>query len=150
MSKIPLSSSLFGLAALSAIALAAPLSAQSDGAPEQSEAAMTEGEKRLAKLLEGRVAGEPQSCIRTQPVPHTTVIDETAIVYGRGATIYVQRTKDPEAIDRRDVVSVRQFRAGWMCKADMVTTSERFTGVFTGAVMLEDFVPYTKVDENEG
>ena len=28
-------------------------------------AQMTRGEEKLAKLLDGRVAGEPQSCIRT-------------------------------------------------------------------------------------
>lgn len=138
--------------------LAAPVSLAAQGAEppqeesaEESEAAedMSEGEKRLAKLLEGRVAGEPQRCIRTFPVPPITVIDETAIVYGRGSTIYVQRTANPESIDRSDVISVRQFNAGRLCKQDMVQSSERISGIFTGNIMLEEFIPYTRVDEDD-
>ncbi|MEE4154976.1 MAG: hypothetical protein V2I27_12515 [Erythrobacter sp.] len=129
--------------------MAAPLAAQTGDASQDEAAKLTDGEKRLAKMLEGRVAGEPQSCLRTLPAPHVTVIDETAIVYGRGSTIWVQRTADPESIDRDDVISVRQFRAGQMCRADLVTTSERYSGIFTGTVMLEDFIPYRKVDAKE-
>ncbi|MEM6496841.1 MAG: hypothetical protein AAF709_08950 [Pseudomonadota bacterium] len=146
----------FLVGALSAsVSIAASLAAQTAESPaeEQSETAeeteMTKGEKRLAKLLEGRVAGDPQRCIRTFPVPPITVIDETAIIYGRGNTIYVQRTARPEAIDRSDVISVRQFRAGRLCKLDMVQTSERISGIVTGNVMLEEFVPYTRVDKKE-
>jgi len=119
------------------------------GEASESATEMSEGEKRLAKLLEGRVAGDPQRCIRALPTPPMTVIDETAIVYGRGSTIYVQRTTTPEAIDRSDVFSVRQFQASRLCKQDMVTTSERISGIFTGNVMLEEFIPYTRVDPDE-
>lgn len=65
---------------------------------------MTEGEERLAKLLEGRVAGEPERCIRQLPTDRMVTIDGTAYVYGRGKTIYVQRTRQPDRIDRRDTL----------------------------------------------
>jgi hypothetical protein len=64
----------------------------------------TKGEARLAKLLDGRVAGEPVRCIRSLPSQRMTTIDRTAYVYGSGNTIYVQRTRDPDQIDDNDAL----------------------------------------------
>ncbi|MEE2794389.1 MAG: hypothetical protein VX512_06080, partial [Pseudomonadota bacterium] len=44
-------------------------------------AQMTRGEEKLAKLLDGRVAGEPQSCIRTLGSRNLSQIDGTALTY---------------------------------------------------------------------
>jgi hypothetical protein len=137
------------LAGLSALALVgAPVSAQADP-DEQAEKEMSKGEQRLAKLLEGRVAGEPQSCITTRPTGEDlTVIPDTAYVYGRGNTIYVQRTLYPERISRNDVLISQRFSPTRLCRQEIATTVDRFTGFFTGAVQLEDFVPYTRVEED--
>ena len=37
------------------------------------------GEEKLAKMLEGREAGQPQKCIMARPVRSTKIIDGTAI-----------------------------------------------------------------------
>lgn len=118
---------------------------QRDAAPQE----MTKGEKRLAKLLEGRVAGEPVRCIRALPRGRFTVIDRTAYVYGRGKTIYVQRTRNPNRIDDNDILVTRRFSASQVCRLDSIRTIDRFAGIFTGAVFFEDFIPYTRVPENE-
>ena len=110
-------------------------------------AEMTEGEERLARMLEGRVAGEPQSCIRSRLNDRMTVIDGTAYVYGRGNTIYVQYTRDPEDIDRRDTLVSRRFDGTSVCKTDIMTTIDPVTGIYTGAVFFADFIPYTRVKE---
>lgn len=135
------------------IATVALLAAQPALAEDQADGAsetMTEGEERLTKLLEGRVAGEPQRCISSHINDRMTVIDETAYVYGRGNTIYVQRTRDPDRIDRRDTLVSRRFSASQLCKLDVMTTIDAFNGFFTGVVFFEDFVPYTRVDEADG
>jgi hypothetical protein len=103
------------------------------------------GEQELEKLLEGRVAGEPQRCIRQHVSDRVRVIDRTAYVYGRGETIYVQRTRNPEDIDDDDVLIVRKFGSSDLCRLDQITKTDRTGGFFTGAVFFEDFVPYTKV-----
>lgn len=127
-----------------------PLAAQQADAPDvETEAAAVEplskGEQRLAKLLEGRVAGEPVRCIRTLPSQRFETIDRTAYVYGSGDTIYVQRTRDPEAIDDNDALVSRRFNASALCRLDVMTTVDPVLGFFTGAVFFEDFVPYTRV-----
>lgn len=142
------------LAAALAAVLAGPAAlAQSDDQGEvetSAEAApMTKGEKRLAKLLEGRVAGEPLRCIRTFPNMTMQTIDKTAYVYGRGNTIYVQRTNNPADIDSSDTLISRRFNASELCRLDQFTTADRVLGFFTGAVFFEDFVPYTRTDGAE-
>jgi hypothetical protein len=144
-----------GLAAALVCTAALPALAQSDDqrddqsdAETSAEAApQTKGEKRLAKLLEGRVAGEPVRCINTFPNITMQTIDKTAYVYGRGTTIYVQRTRNPDDIDSGDALVTRQFAAGQLCRLDQMSTVDRVLGFFTGAVFFEDFVPYTKVKE---
>lgn len=129
-------------------ALASAQDSDEDAQPAQTE--MTEGEERLARMLEGRVAGEPQNCIRQLLNERLTVIDKTAYVYGSGRTIYVQRTHNPEDIDRDDALVSRRFNASQLCKQDVVTTIDPVLGFFTGAVFFDDFIPYTRVEKNEG
>ena len=126
------------------LALAPAATAQSD-VEAAAEAPMTKGEQRLAKLLEGRVAGEPQRCIRTLPNIRMQTIDGTAYVYGSGDTIYVQRTRNPDSIDDTDALVINRFNTSELCRLDVMTTIDRFNGIFTGAVFFEDFVPYTRV-----
>lgn len=140
------------LGALSALALLAGAPVAASAADEegdvQAETAVSKGEQRLAKMLEGRVAGEPQNCIRALPTQQMTTIEGTAYVYGRGNTIYVQRTRTPEAIDRSDTLVVQRFNGSQLCRQDVATTVDPVLGFFTGVVQFDDFVPYTRIDED--
>jgi hypothetical protein len=137
----------FAAAAL-ALVIASPATAQ-DAAPDieaEAEAApMSKGEKRLAKLLKGRVAGEPTNCIRTLPSQRMQTIDGTAYIYGSGNTIYVQRTRSPDQINDNYAMVINRFNASQLCRMDIATTIDPITGIFTGTVFFEDFVPYSRV-----
>ena len=141
-----------GLAASLALGIIMPAAAQTEvptdieaEAQVEAEAApMTKGEKRLAKLLEGREAGEPVACIRSLPRQRMQTIDGTAYVYGSGKTIYVQRTRTPDQIDDLDALVINRFNATQLCRFDVITTIDPVAGFFTGAVFFEDFVPYTR------
>jgi hypothetical protein len=135
-----------GAAAL-ALTAALPAIAQEQGDVEakgEGSTTKTKGEERLAKLLEGRVPGQPMSCIRSLPRDRMQIIDGTAYVYGSGSTIYVQRTQEPERIDESDTLVTNRFSASQLCRLDTMTTIDRFTGIFTGAVFFDDFVPYVR------
>lgn len=101
------------------------------------------GEEKLAQMLEGRVAGEPESCIRTFPSVDLTVIDGTALVYKSGRTLWVNVPADPRSLDDRDALLTRQFGTR-LCSTDIVTTFDRGFGHYTGNVFLGEFVPYRK------
>lgn len=133
--------------ALGVIATAAALAIALVASPAEAKKKKS-GEEELAELLEGRVAGEPQRCIRRHVSNRMRTIDGTAFVYGRGDTIYVQRTKHPEDIDDDDVLVTRKFGSSDLCRLDQVTKIDRFNGFYAGNVFFDDFVPYTRVEDN--
>ncbi len=133
--------------ALGVIATAAALAIALVASPAEAKKKKS-GEEELAELLEGRVAGEPQRCIRRHVSNRMRTIDGTAFVYGRGDTIYVQRTKHPEDIDDDDVLVTRKFGSSDLCRLDQVTKIDRVNGFYAGNVFFEDFVPYTRVEDN--
>ncbi|MDF8333528.1 hypothetical protein [Novosphingobium cyanobacteriorum] len=113
------------------------------GAPALAKPRLT-GEQQLAKLLEGRVAGEPVNCINTVMNRDSRVIDKTAIVYGSGRTVYVQRPRSgAESLDDNDVL-VTRLSMPQLCSVDVIQLHDRTTGFWRGFVGLGDFVPYTR------
>ena len=134
-------------AATIAAAVLTMLAAPATQAQERETAAeMTEGEAKLAKLLEGRVAGEPESCIRTFPSRSFTIIDETALVYRQGDTLWVNTTRNPESIDDNEILVIDRFSATQLCRTDQITLRDRYSGFFGGVLFLGDFVPYREVE----
>ncbi|RIV85843.1 hypothetical protein D2V07_11040 [Aurantiacibacter zhengii] len=103
--------------------------------------AALDGEARLAEMVQGKTAGEPQSCIPALLDNRLTVIDETAVVYDAGNTIYVARPENPRSLDEQDILVIERS-GGQLCKQDIVRTVDRNFGFTTGAVFLGDFVPY--------
>jgi hypothetical protein len=115
-----------------------------------AQAERQSGEEELAELLDGRVAGEPTRCISTWRNGNLSIIDNTAIVYRDGRTIYVNETRHPQSLDWSDVLVIERTTGSQLCKLDRVTTIDRGGGFFTGVVFLTDFVPYTLPEEEDG
>ena len=132
-------------AAFAAI-LAVPLSAQDDAGTME----LTKGEARLAEMLEGRVAGEPERCINTFGSRPLKIIDDTAIVYRDGDTIWVNYTRNPDTLDDNDILIIKKYgSSSQLCRLDNVTTQDRFSHFFSGVIFLEDFVPYRLPEDAE-
>jgi len=102
-----------------------------------------ESEAKLAHMLEGRTAGEPVNCISALRSTNIQVLEHVGIVYESGNTIYVARPSDPDQLRRNDIVVINRY-GGQLCTSDMIRTVDRYQGFTTGAVFLNDFVPYTK------
>jgi hypothetical protein len=103
------------------------------------------GEQRLAKMLEGREAGKPVSCIPYSQTQDTTVIDKTAIVYRVGTTLYVNR---PTNVDRLtdDDIMVTKLYSSQLCSVDTIQLHDRNANhMWNGFLALNEFVPYGKV-----
>lgn len=101
-------------------------------------------EAQLAKLLEGRTAGEPQDCITLSSVSDSQVIDKTAIVYRIGGTLWVNRpTTGAESLND-DVVLVTKLSTGRLCSIDTVELHDRTSNFYRGFVGLGKFVPYRR------
>jgi len=104
------------------------------------------GEAKLAKSLEGRVAGKPVRCLNLRDIRSSEIIDGTAIVYRTGANrLYVNRpTSGRESLDNDDILVTRTF-GSQLCSIDTVQLIDRTSRFYRGFVGLGDFVPYTKV-----
>lgn len=127
---------------LASTALAAATLAFASGCATTNGAeSALEGEARLAEMIEGRTAGEARSCIPAAISSRLTIIDETAVVYDAGDTVYVARPQNPESLDDRDVLVIERT-GGQLCKQDIVRTIDRTLGYATGAVFLGDWIPY--------
>lgn len=125
-------------AAVLALAAAAAHAADKPTRNEKNEA-------RLAKMLEGRTAGEPVSCLPEYQTSRLEVIEGVGLVYGAGKTVYVARPADPDSLRWDDIVVINRT-GGQLCHTDIIRTIDRLSGFTTGAVFLSKFVPYRKPD----
>ncbi len=101
---------------------------------------------QMDRALEGRVAGKPVDCISLHQVRSSRIIDDTAILYEIGNTIYVNRPRGgAESLDQWDVLVTNNY-SDRLCSIDTVTLYDSASRFTTGFVFLGDFVPYRKLD----
>lgn len=108
-------------------------------------------EARLARTLEGRIAGEPVDCINLRQVRSTEVISDTAILYKMSdGTVYLNR---PEAgrgsLNQWDALLTRTHTSR-LCSIDVVNMYDPRSGFQKGTIFLGDFIPYRKAGSRAG
>ena len=107
------------------------------------QTAAEKSEAKLARMLEGRTAGEPVTCITALRSNRIQVLEHVGIVYDAGDTIYVARVTDPDTLNHWEVPVIDRFGSR-LCSNDMIRTVDRTGGFVTGPLFIEDFVPYTR------
>ncbi|MFN3516960.1 MAG: hypothetical protein ACK4YM_07345 [Novosphingobium sp.] len=113
------------------------------GATVQAKPKLTP-QQQFEKLLEGREAGEPVSCIPQFETRDMQILDKTAIVYGRGNTIWVNVPQNAEHLDDDDIL-LTKTNGSQLCDLDIVQTLDRTSRMPNGFLSLGKFVPYKKV-----
>lgn len=103
-------------------------------------------EARLEKILEGREAGKPVSCISSWNTRNMRILDNTALVYDAGSVIYVNRPDNPDVLDDDDVL-VTRLNGSQLCRLDLISVHDRTGGFYRGFINLGQFVPYRKVPQ---
>ena len=99
----------------------------------------------LAKMLDGRVAGPPVTCIDLPRAQGNRIFDRTAIVYDYGSTIYVNYPQSgANALSSDDILLTKTFGTQ-LCKMDIVRMVDRSIGFPKGFVSLGPFIPYKRV-----
>lgn len=103
------------------------------------------GEDQLQRVIGDRVAGEAVDCIDLPYVRNSRVIERTALVYGDGSTIYVNRPRSGAQRLRRwkkqdGLTSGRQ-----LCSHDLIKIVGSTSNLFSGFVLLGEFVPYRRI-----
>jgi hypothetical protein len=124
------------------LALAAALACAA--LPVAASAKRPSPEAQLARVTEGRVAGEPVTCLNNLRFTSTRIIDGTAIVYEAGNTVWVNRPRGgAQGLDQWDVLVTRQY-SSQLCSGDVVRLYDTSARMETGAVFLGEFVPYRR------
>lgn len=127
------------LSATAALVLAVPAAAQ-----DRHERA----ERAFAELVEGHeVAGDPERCVSAFNSNDIRVVEHVGIVVERGDTLWVARARNPNQIDHWDVPIIDRFGTSRLCSTDVMRTIDRGSGIFTGVLFLDDFVPYRETAE---
>lgn len=112
--------------------------------------AISRGEAKLAKTLEGRQAGKPVNCLNTYDILSSQIVDRTAIVYrAPGNKIYVNRPEIGRESLRSDDVMVTKLYGARLCSIDTVDLYDSSSRMPRGVVGLGKFVPYVKVADAE-
>ena len=134
----------FGLGLMALGLLALGLLASGSGALG-AERPNPAGEARLAKVLEGRVAGKPTQCLRLGDIQGSEIIDGTAIVYRMpGNRLYVNRPRGGASSLREDDVLVTRTYGGDLCEPDAVDLFDSLAHFQRGFVSLGPFIPFSK------
>ena len=139
------------VAALAAAALAFT-DTQAIAQGTEKTAPLTAAEKgaaKFAELTQGRVAGEPKSCVSALRSNDVQVIEHVGIAYKAGKTLWIARARDARSLGPDDVPIIERF-GGQLCREDVIQTVDRYTHFTTGSVFLDSFVPYTKVESEDG
>jgi hypothetical protein len=102
-------------------------------------------EAKLAKALEGRVAGKPVDCLYQRDIRSSRIYDRTAIVYETsGGTLYVNRPRSgATSLDSNDIL-VTDTHSSQLCSIDVVQLYDNGSRMQNGFVGLGPFVPYVK------
>ena len=109
-----------------------------------AQAARVDAEARLAKALDGRVAGKPVNCIPLHQIDSSQIFERTAILYRVGSTLYVNRPRSgADFLDRNDVL-LTDTHSSDLCSIDIVRLLDPSMFFPTGTLGLGEFVPYTK------
>ena len=115
-------------------------------AAQRAEPVNPKGEAKLAKALEGRVAGKPVDCLQLRSIQSSRIYDGTAIVYDVGSTLYVNRPAIGASSLSWDPVLVTDTHSSQLCSIDTVKLIDRNGHFYRGFVGLGEFVPYRRAD----
>lgn len=93
--------------------------------------------------LAGRSAGQPQSCVGIGPATTMRIADRRTILYGSGATIWVNRLGSECFANSIDILVMRPTGPQY-CRGDIVSSVSPQGGIPGPSCVLGDFVPYRR------
>lgn len=101
-------------------------------------------EARLARELQGRVAGKPVSCIPQREIQSAQIFERTAILYKVGNVWYLNRPASGANFLDRDDILVTDTHSSNLCNVDIVRLVDQGSRFPSGSLGLGQFVPYKK------
>jgi hypothetical protein len=113
--------------------------------PREAYVRSPDAEKELARWLDGRVAGKPQTCLPSFRSQDMIVIDERTILFRDGSNrVWRNELNGPcSGLGRPGyALLTKQFGTG-LCRGEIAQVVDTLNGFTVGTCSLGDFVPYT-------
>lgn len=123
--------------------VAAAVMAGCSTAPQQVGRTV-EAEATLDRMLGGRVAGQPLSCLPPYGRNEMVTVDGNTILFRSGSTVYRNDLRSSGCSNLGGGYSlVTQNSGGRLCSGDIAQVADIRNGITVGSCVLGDFVPYT-------
>ena len=98
----------------------------------------------LERILAGRTAGPPQSCVTSRSDFSLHAVDSTTITYGSGSTVYVNRLGPCPGLRELSTIIVVSASSGQYCRGDRIRANEPGSIIPGATCNLGDWVPYRR------
>lgn len=105
------------------------------------------GQRTFDRLLGGRVAGQPISCLPNYNINNVTNIDGRTIAFGAGpGTVYlVHLTPGCELIDNGPYAILSKQSGGLgLCRGDIQNVIDTMSRTQAGSCTVAEIIPYTR------
>jgi hypothetical protein len=115
-------------------------------APPPTAMRTVEGQQQFERLLAGKVAGPPVSCLPAMRASDMRVIDEDTVIFRQSANhLYLGHMAGGcNMLGKGGYALVtRQFGTSGLCHGDIATVVDTHTGFTVGSCVVGDFVPYS-------
>lgn len=103
-----------------------------------------EAEAEFQKLIAGKVAGQPITCLPSYKRNEMVTIDDGTVAFKNGRTVYVNKLiGECSGLDSGFYALVTNSSGPGLCRGDIARVTDVRTGMTAGSCAMGDFVPYT-------
>jgi hypothetical protein len=132
----------------SALILLGATLAGCSAAAEQQPIRSPQGQEQYQRLIQGKVAGKPISCLPSYRANDTIVIDEQTVAFrvAGGSEVYiVHMLGGCTNLGRSDYVMLtKQVGPSGLCRGDIAQIVDPINRITVGSCTFGDFIPYTR------
>jgi len=116
------------------------------GPPPPPQPLTAKQQARLTQLLEGKVAGAPQSCLSNWQTHNMVTIDDDTIIFEQSpGRVWLQKPQNPcNLLSSGAYALVTRSSTGQLCRGDIAQVVDTMSGMNVGSCVMGDFVPYTR------
>jgi hypothetical protein len=118
-------------------------------APPPAPTRTVKAEQQYQRLLAGKVAGTPISCLPSYNANDMQIIDQSTIVFrtGGGGRVYIAHMDGPctnLSANGPYALVTRQYGANGLCHGDIAHVVDTLNHFTVGSCAFGDFTPYTR------
>ena len=104
-----------------------------------------EAQAELNKLLAGKTAGAPITCLQHYRANDMIRIDDSTVAFRQGSKIYVNHLRGVcSNLTSSFYALVTRGNGMGLCRGDIAEVRDTSTGTLVGACGLGDFIPYSR------